>query len=94
MRDPRDERIAELEVRVRSLEAQLGRTAKQPDAGDEDLSQAIEQLLARCRARGVHANLPESASRREVLQAWSNVCLEHGLVNEAQYLAYLELPYD
>jgi hypothetical protein len=52
------------------------------------------RLLGVCREQGVEAVLSDVATCPELLRALADACRKAGLIAAAQYLDYLDHPYD
>jgi hypothetical protein len=59
-----------------------------------ELEREAARLLEICVERGLEAVLPEVADSPALLRALADACFRRGLIEEGQYLTYLESPYD
>jgi cytosine/adenosine deaminase-related metal-dependent hydrolase len=60
----------------------------------EEIEHETQRLLAVCAEQGVEAVVAEVATCRELLRSLAEACHRVGLTSAAQYLHYLENPYD
>ncbi len=60
----------------------------------EEIDQQTRRLLAVCASQGVEAVVGEAAASRELLLSLADACHQAGLTEAAQYLFYLDQPYD
>src|SRR5262249_12714129 len=60
----------------------------------EEIERETARLLALCAERGVEAVLPDVATCRALLESLADACRKAGLIAAAQYLEYLDCPYD
>jgi hypothetical protein len=101
------ERITLLADPVRYLQA--GLTPDEPQQGEriddrldgpqrslsaQEIEQHTRRLLEVCASQGVEAVIGEVATSRELLLSLADACHQAGLIEAAQYLFYLDQPYD